>query len=509
MAYIINDNGNGGYSRADFVSALEGLQPLLVSGQNVKTVNGSSVLGSGNLEVGVTPPTPQEYPQEALLTDTEKQYRANTLARINELNPIVNGKRKYMMFGFISDLHTMPKEQGSTVRPNEEYYLDSVQDIRKDVEEMMEAGIEFMDESCVDAESTAQYIYNSWPSDDYANADNPHGYYGLCAEKDIRLLGAIAYAAGFDAVLCGGDMSSGRMPYDCYSYQLYQIKKFFDKYVTVPKYFTDGNHDRKYDDNVIRRTNAEWLKWLNLMNSNGANYISANDARYGDAGNVYYVDFPKYKIRVIGLSSYEGTYNFNTGYSLAPFGYNFFDALSFENPQDAKDWTVLAFSHYNPNTDLEVLLSYYYSGLRIGKPAGDPWGGSTRNVAGFMNPDKSVMNPHYESRCDGVSKNAQYGTGSGGSDDRGIPGKAVIGLLSGHVHSLAGFSITESNDKKLLNQLSIMSSEDSSYTFSIFIVDDDNFKLHWLVFGPAYRSNKVPSGFDPTAKEFTLDYRHH
>lgn len=489
-SYVINDSGTSGYSRADFVSALEDKQDILVSGQNIKTIDGNVVLGAGNLDISSTP---QEYPQEALLTDAEKQYRASTLSRINELNPIVNGKRKYMMFGFISDLHTMPTQTAINAVPNAE--------MEADVQAILNANIVFPnwegEGNVSDAASIAAHIKSAWPSNDAS-------YYGASAERSVRLLGAIAYAAGFDAVLCGGDLSSGRLPYNCYSYMLYQMKKMFDKYITVPRYFTDGNHDRKYDDNVIRRTNTEWLKWLNLMNSSGATYISGNDERYSDKGNVYFVDFPIHKVRVVSASSYENTENVGAGYVNSFGPYNVFDALSFENPQDAEEWTALAFSHYNNDNDLLYLLSYYFSGGRIGNESGAYWGGSTGYIAGFMNPDKSTTNSAYQSSYNGTSKNAQYG--------RGYAGKAVIGWFSGHVHNVSdGFAVTvqstEGDNRNLLNRVTIANAG-SGYTFSIFIIDDDTFKVHWLKYGPNF-GGTIPDGFDRTADEFTIDYRHH
>ena len=51
MAYIINNDNSSGYSRADFLTALGQKQNTLVSGVNIKTVNGSSVLGVGDLAV--------------------------------------------------------------------------------------------------------------------------------------------------------------------------------------------------------------------------------------------------------------------------------------------------------------------------------------------------------------------------------------------------------------------------------------------------------------------------
>jgi len=44
-------------SQSDLNTALNGKQATLVSGTNIKTINGNSVLGSGNLVIGSTPTT--------------------------------------------------------------------------------------------------------------------------------------------------------------------------------------------------------------------------------------------------------------------------------------------------------------------------------------------------------------------------------------------------------------------------------------------------------------------
>jgi hypothetical protein len=51
---IAEDDGAGGYVTKSVTGAnvVSGLQPTLVSGTNIKTINGSSVLGSGDLVVG-------------------------------------------------------------------------------------------------------------------------------------------------------------------------------------------------------------------------------------------------------------------------------------------------------------------------------------------------------------------------------------------------------------------------------------------------------------------------
>jgi hypothetical protein len=48
LVEIAEDNGAGGY----VTKSVSGLQPTLVSGTNIKTINSNSILGSGNLVVG-------------------------------------------------------------------------------------------------------------------------------------------------------------------------------------------------------------------------------------------------------------------------------------------------------------------------------------------------------------------------------------------------------------------------------------------------------------------------
>jgi hypothetical protein len=99
MAYIINNDGSSGYTRAQFVAALGGLQPLLASGQNIKTINGQSVLGAGNLQVSA-----REYSYD--LTSVEQGLQADAKAFLDAVNPVqLNGKHKYFSFIFLTDLH--------------------------------------------------------------------------------------------------------------------------------------------------------------------------------------------------------------------------------------------------------------------------------------------------------------------------------------------------------------------------------------------------------------------
>jgi hypothetical protein len=56
-------------------SALEGKQATLVSGANIKTVNGESILGSGNITAG--DPNAVKYVSQTLTEEQKAQARAN------------------------------------------------------------------------------------------------------------------------------------------------------------------------------------------------------------------------------------------------------------------------------------------------------------------------------------------------------------------------------------------------------------------------------------------------
>ena len=118
MAYIIQ-NGGSGYSRADFVSAIDGKQDVLVSEQNIKTINGQSVLGSGNIEVSA-----REY--DFGLSQLESSLKDAVVAKFTNSETGLNKEHKYVMFGVISDMH-------QCVTVNDRYgsvYADAIPSLR-------------------------------------------------------------------------------------------------------------------------------------------------------------------------------------------------------------------------------------------------------------------------------------------------------------------------------------------------------------------------------------------
>ena len=477
-SFIINDNGNSGYSRADFISALEGLQPLLVSGQNIKTINSQNVLGSGNLEVST-------HTYEYDLSPLEESLRDGAIAKVNALNPVEpsTGKRKHMMFGFITDLHTYPYKS-----------VVSNEDVESAVSQMLSRGITF--NAGTDADVIAQYIKDNWPSSG--------GYQGASAEHALRLLGAIGYNVGLDVVFCGGDLSDGRMPYDCYSYAMWRVKSLFDRYISVPRFFTDGNHDRWYQTSVGYRSNAQWNLWLkNVLNSRGGTYTIDNSSINNFVSNVYWVDFPKYKIRAIMRSQYEKEMTYDTGIQERTTGggtgssiKNVFDAMRFENPQDATEWTIMMLSHNSGDSESNKLwdnyLGYYRYAQRIGNENGTGWGASSQYMyMGFMNP---------------VDNGGVQNKGTAG-----YPGKATIGQIYGHVHTTAHSDLAANSTTlwktSVWNSFEWSQDKADEYHFSLFIVDQDNFKLYEIKVGGQYDTSSA--AYDSERGIFVYNYRHH
>ena len=93
---ISESNGAGGYVTKSVTGAnvVSGLQPTLVSGTNIKTINGNSVLGSGDLVVGgggvhilTKPISGRTY--NARTTGTNSNANFNPVANIITLYPFI------------------------------------------------------------------------------------------------------------------------------------------------------------------------------------------------------------------------------------------------------------------------------------------------------------------------------------------------------------------------------------------------------------------------------------
>lgn len=427
-SYIVNNNGgsSGGYTRAQFVAALEQLQPKLYdttsvipSGKsaNIKTINGNSVLGGGNLTIAA-----KTYTYD--LTENEQGWYDDAMDELALLDP----EKKFIKFGFITDLHTMPTRS----------QIQADNDIEDVVADMLSYGV-VLEEP--ESGTIADGIRSTWPSSD-------DSYYGVTSEPAIKIMGAIGYNYGLDAVFCNGDLSSGRLPYNSYSYMLEIMARMFDKYVSVPHYVTKGNHDHKYNADVAVRSSAEWMKYVNRFNySGGQEVVFVKDIPAAVAQNdtypltAYYVNIDKggsNKLRMCVLNSYEGQWATSLNYSLSIVD------------KTANEWIIGSISHDMSPFSSAWLESYYnccMSGTARGKGAG-----SEQHTFPRMN----------------------NGAKTGGA----------IGHIRGHIHqSQRGLLSTT------YQSIMVANAYGSTPCFSIFIIDTDEWWMYELQVGRRPRND--------------------
>ena len=436
MAYIIQ-NGESGYSRADFESALEGKQNVLQSGVNIKTVDGKSVLGSGNIEI-----TEREYTYE--LNDLEKGIKNDA---INKLN-LYNSNHKYLAFGFVTDLHTFLVDDGN-------------------------GGV-------------VNTYASAYPHDD--------------CRRTLKVLGSIAYEWGLDAVLCGGDLCDGKRNNGDGGLAIYEdgledIESFFDQFIPCPYFFTDGNHERKYGENSELMINERWMYWLNRLNhpkNLSVTFIKDVDV-FDKNGNLieesktplaYFVDFDAYKVRIIAESAYEkeNISSITNGISFGSYKSSIMAALQFPKSagqftKDPNDWVVGMFIHDKSNDTEKSRRANFLARFLTGEGVTSSGSGTDYHTFAPINYTGTLENPTL------------------------VKGKGVFGEITGHQHPFTERTLISisnySNQSSRLAQLdsvmpnggttsypsSSFNADYQNYCFSIFIVDTDQMKLHELEFG--------------------------
>lgn len=288
-SFIINENGNSGYSRADFVSALGGLQPLLVSGQNIKTINGNSVLGSGNIEVKA-----QQYDYD--LSQVEQALQTDTIAKLNSINP----NHKFMAFGFMTDLHESYDNIG--------YSGDG-------------SGKIITSKHCIKLLGSIGHTYG---------------------------LDAVLFGGDYSL---GGDLTYSQ--YDAALEEFADTVEEFvsvPHYCTEGNHDRRYNGNVACRGNsawltFLKRFNSTGAIYIDNQNS----VNTRGEKPYeGYVGNTYYVDFPAHKVRVIMLSQYEKSEQQDTSNPTVANEQkkNLYDAMKFAQQSDAADYTLLSVSHY-------------------------------------------------------------------------------------------------------------------------------------------------------------------
>lgn len=344
MAYVIQ-NGESGYSRANFMSALEGKQNVLQSGVNIKTVDGKSVLGSGNLEI-----SEREYSYD--LTQEERDIVDDVKTLLNKYNP----NKEFVTFGFITDTHAMPTKAQMQEQDDVEEVVSAIQSQGITLEPVSSEG------------TIADEIRSTWPSSD-------DSYYGnISAENYIKMIGAVAYEQNLDLVIHGGDASSGRLPYNCYAYMLEKMARMFDKYISVPHVICQGNHDYQYNSAVAVRTNSEWRKFCQRFNATTGlqfRYVKdyQNAQAFAQEENVDISDYTSFSLDID-----KGGFNKLRFASSSPFEKNGdWSAIARHFAFDLSDkehidlWSAVGIWHIQPSSFLSNYASRFFNGTGGGK----------------------------------------------------------------------------------------------------------------------------------------------
>ena len=81
------------YNKTEIDSALNGKQDSLVSGTNIKTINGNSILGEGNIEItgGTVDTTMSDTSENAVQNKVIKTYVDGLVGDINSVLTRING----------------------------------------------------------------------------------------------------------------------------------------------------------------------------------------------------------------------------------------------------------------------------------------------------------------------------------------------------------------------------------------------------------------------------------
>jgi len=448
------------------MSALEDKQDLLVSGTNIKTVNGDSVLGSGNMTISA-----KEYTYN--LSTLERQLKTQAISDINHvINDLIVGdknntehlnKNDLFIFGVITDLH---------------------------------------------------------------HITDGHSYGGTNAhvvtksEHSIRLLGAIAYEVGLDTVICCGDYSNGykNHPTDAdasgYSRQEYDeiimplMSSMFSQYIPCPYFFVDGNHDRGYTIGDNFSTNKHWLETVDAMNNTmGANVtvkkikdiIKDNNIYYPSDGGTgsgstmvddgvtgngtsasYIVDFNTKKVRCALFSSYENYIGYNIGIDVnygSSYPLSIYAATKFYPASDAQDWKLIAFRHSlstNALTDSSIPAASQNAFFGILNSFMMEKDKMTGNYAGQGGYNWLAPNPNPN------------------NNNKNFKGKALVGIITGHQHlHMMGYgSNTTCRAVIIANAFANSNSfvdgfpvSEDAYCFSLFVIDPINWWLYEVQVG--------------------------
>ena len=226
----------------------------------------------------------------------EAGLKSDIMTIVNQVNPIdsATGKRKYISFAMISDIHKCKRVEGddAATNPVTTYWYGSA--------------------SCLTE-----------------------------AEQSIRLLGSVAVDAGLDAVINGGDLSTAPI-YNGgaqdrglteaeYTNEIWNVKAMFDQHLpaSVPLFTIDGNHERNYSLNGANMHMSDEA-WAYVQTNFNTSAVAAHaqgvdvtyhrdlaNAKLGDnatghfTGNSFHLDFKRLlasggnNVRIACVSLYD------------------------------------------------------------------------------------------------------------------------------------------------------------------------------------------------------------
>ena len=303
----------------------------------------------------------------------EDGLRAAILAKVDEANPAdpATGARRFVSFGFITDTHKCRRIPGD----------DAAED----------------------------------PATDF--------WYGSARclsdpEPSIRLLGSVAEAAGLDAVIDGGDISTARITNNRglteaeYTNEIWNVKALFDRYLpaSVPLFAVDGNHERSYTSNGgnMRMSDEAWAYVQTNFNTSAAaarargvdvTYhrdlpaATLGDGRTGRfSGNSYHLDFVRlratkgYNVRIACISSYDAAPGsdpacraYDAAQFLDPSG-----GVPYEDGKTPENTIMGMVSHEGLLGVAGALQKGYLNGFSNPAARQDPWNLGTHPGMGFF-----------------------------------------------------------------------------------------------------------------------------
>lgn len=175
----------------------------------------------------------------------------------------------------------------------------------------------------------------------------------------VNLLSRLCDEAHLDCVFCGGDIASARDTEtdDTITQHQHDVVDELDEKLPYTNIFaTVGNHDKRYNNSFALNSTEYFHELFDQVQYNG----DGVELHYIDDTN-YYIDFTKYKIRMIVADQYDATTATQTA-SATHCTWNWTSALNFEEPKRASEWLVGVVFHGMAFTGIKDIMEAYKNG---------------------------------------------------------------------------------------------------------------------------------------------------